>query len=69
MYRIRLRGLLRLGTNSETIHLLNIWKDSFKGISPAQGFYLHRTTRGNKETRGHTSVPRAEFESTIPGFE
>jgi hypothetical protein len=32
--------------------------------SPTQGLYLHNT-----EKRGHTSMPRAGFESVIPVFE
>jgi len=33
-----------------------------RGISSSQGHYLHRTAQ-------HTSMPRAEFEPTIPVFE
>jgi hypothetical protein len=38
------------------------------GISPTQGLYLH-TGQHNTEKRGHTSMPRAGFDPTIPVFE
>jgi hypothetical protein len=39
-----------------------------RGIGPTQGVYLH-TGQHNTEKRGHTSMPRVEFEPTIPVFE
>jgi hypothetical protein len=38
------------------------------GTSSAQGLYLH-TGQHNTEKRGHTSMPLARFEPTIPVFE
>jgi len=39
-----------------------------RGISPTQVLYLHRTTQHMKK-RGHTSMPRAGFETAIPAFD
>jgi len=39
-----------------------------RGISPTQGFYLHKTTQQRKTSR-HASMPWAGFETTIPVFE
>jgi len=38
-----------------------------RGISPAQGLYLHRTTQHRKTLT--KSIPRAGFEPAIPMFE
>jgi len=37
------------------------------GIGPSKGLYLHWTAQQRK--RGRTSIPRAGFKPTIPGFE
>jgi hypothetical protein len=39
-----------------------------RGIGPTQGLYLH-IGQHNTEKRGHTTMPRVEFEPTIPEFE
>jgi hypothetical protein len=38
------------------------------GISPPQGHYLHRTTQ-TQNKRTQTSIPRVEFEPTVPASE
>jgi hypothetical protein len=39
-----------------------------RGIGLTQGLHIH-TGQHNTEKRGHTSMPRLEFELTIPVFE
>jgi hypothetical protein len=54
---------------SETYEsILDIWYDSLDGGSARRKVTTY-TGQHNTEKRGHTSMPRAGFEPTIPVFE